>query len=341
MGSRNPFRRRVVLECEVMTATGQPVSNATVRVGNRTVTTHSNGTVRIPFESPGTYTVTAKQGGRSAQRTISVSRNTTKTLIGRVQVRPNRPSLTVRPRARMTLYNPWRTAMDEQVVLSVAGNQYTRDVSVGPGENTTTEIQLARAAPGTYSVQLSAAGKSMDSESYTVTGDERIVAAYANRGAYSGGSGIGRILETAFGNLSFLVGILSVLAGIMTIGSTTAMFAQTIHARRQAIGVHRATGASPRQIAGLVLSDALKIGVVATGIALVSATVLITVLAWSGFLTVFGIQITPQLTLTVVGIVVVGELTIVFCSALLIVLELAATTAGLPVQIGGSETQSR
>ena len=222
----------------------------------------------------------------------------------------------------MVFYNPWRTEMEKRVVLSVAGNRYTRDINVNPGKNTTTELRLARAAPGSYEVQMSAAGRPLDSESYTVTGDERIVAAYANRGTYSGGSGIGRILETAFGNLSFLVGILSVLAGIMTIGSTTAMFAQAIHARRQAIGVHRATGASPKQIAGLVLIDALKIGVVATGIALVSATVLVTVLAWSGFLTVFGIQITPSLTLTVVSIVVVGELTIIFCSAFLIILEL-------------------
>ena len=75
-------------QVRVTTATGRVVSNATVRVGNRTVTTGSNGSVRVPFESPGTYTVTAKQGDRSVQRTISVSRNATKTLIGRVTNSP-------------------------------------------------------------------------------------------------------------------------------------------------------------------------------------------------------------------------------------------------------------
>ncbi|MFH5801176.1 FtsX-like permease family protein [Haladaptatus sp. CMAA 1911] len=222
----------------------------------------------------------------------------------------------------MTLYNPWQTEIDERITLSVAGSQYTRDLTVGPGEYKSTTLQLSRAAPGSYTVRMGAAGQTLDTATYSVTGDERIVTAYANRGAYSGGSGIGRILETAFGNLSFLVGILSLLAGIMTIGSTTAMFAQAIHARRQAIGVHRATGGSPRQIATLVLSDAFKIGVVATGIGLVSATVLTKILASSGFLTVFGIQITSQITFTVVGIVIFGELMIVLLSALLVILDL-------------------
>ncbi len=309
-------------QVQVTTVTGHPVANATLRIQNRTVTTGHNGTARLSLEAPGTYSLTVTHKNQSVSRTINVSRTATRTPTAQVQIRPNQPSLLVRPTAQISMYNPWQTEISAQIDLTAAGKQYTQRVTLAPGETTTKQIQLTRAAPGSYTARLTTAGQTLDTATYTVTGDERIVTAYANQGGYAGSSGIGRILETAFGNLTFLVGILGVLAGSMTIGSTTAMFAQAIHARRQAIGVHRATGALPRQVTLLILTDALKIGVVATGLALGGALLTTTVLAKSGFLTIFGIQITPMVTLTVIGVVICGELMIILLSALLVALSL-------------------
>lgn len=306
----------------VTNATGHPVSNASLSIGEQTVETNQNGRVRVPLDKSGTQTLTVQHRNQSITKTINVSETASRTLVGHVRIQPDRPSIAVRPRARISLYNPWETNVSKDVVVSTAEKQYTRTVSIPPGTNKSTQIQLARMAPGSYTTRLTASGQTLDTANYTVSGDERIVSAYANQGAYSGSSGIGSILETAFGNLTFLVGILSVLAGFMTIGSTTATFAQAIHARRQAIGVHRATGAVPQQVARLILIDALKIGAVATVVALSSAIVTTALLAWSGFLTVFGIQITPEITLTVVAVVLCGELMIILFSALLVTLGL-------------------
>ncbi|MFB9808965.1 ABC transporter permease [Haladaptatus pallidirubidus] len=306
----------------VTNATGNPVSNASLSIGKQTVETNQNGRVRVPLDEPGTQTLTVQHRDQSITKTINVSETASRTLVGQVRIHPDRPSIAVRPRAHVSLYNPWETNVSKEVVLSTAGKQRTRTVSIAPGTNQSTQIQLARIAPGSYTIRLLASGQTLDTDNYTVSGDERIVSAYANQGTYSGSSGIGSILETAFGNLTFLVGILSVLAGFMTIGSTTATFAQAIHARRQAIGVHRAVGAVPNQVARLILIDAFKIGAVATVIALSSAIVTTALLAWTGFLTVFGIQITPEITLTVIGVVLCGELMIILFSALLVTLGL-------------------
>ncbi|WP_266081679.1 FtsX-like permease family protein [Haladaptatus caseinilyticus] len=306
----------------VTNTTGTPVANASLTIGNRTVETNQNGRVRVPLDEPGTQTLTVHHQNQSKTQTINVSETASRTLVGQIRIRPTNPSIAVRPHARISLYNPWQTKVSTKAVVSTAGKQYTRTVSVAPGQNKSTEIQLPRMAPGSYTARLMASERTLAVADYTVSGDDRIVAAYANQGAYSGSSGVGSILETAFGNLTFLVGILSVLAGVMTIGSTTATFAQAIHARRQAIGVHRATGAIPYQVARLILMDALKIGAVATVTAFSSAILVTAILAWGGFLTIFGIQITPEITLTVVGVVLCGELMIILFSALLVTLGL-------------------
>lgn len=279
----------------VVNATGHPVAGATVRVrpGNRTVETDADGSARVPLEERGTVTVTATRGEYSARTNVTVSTGGRREPTAALRVSPATPSLLTRPTAEITLSNPWNRTLARTVTVEGPGGAYTHNLTLGPGERTTLTVHLATRPPGEYGLQVHTAGTTLATTTYRVTGDERVVSALASSGR-AGSTAIGRAIAVAFGNLQVVLGALVALAGLMTVGATTATFAQAVHARRTTVGIRRATGAGPRAVLGLVLADALRIGVVASALALVLALGALWGLDVAGYLIVFGVRLAPM-----------------------------------------------
>ncbi|WP_458208913.1 FtsX-like permease family protein [Haladaptatus sp. NG-SE-30] len=310
----------------VTTASGTPVQGATISVGNQTVRTNANGSTRVPFESVGTVQVTVQYQDQTIEQMVRVRHTAERVPSATIQIQPTRPTITSQPTARVQLRNPWNTTIDRQITLTYGGKTYTRNVSLPPGGRTTFEIQVGRHTPGTHTLRVTSEGQSLGTHSFTVTGDDRLVAAYMHSGNGATGTGIGNALTTAVGNLNLLVGILVALAALMTIGSTTATLAYAVHTRRRAIGVYRATGVAPWQLVKLVLSDVLWLAVPTIGLALVIAFLATVAFAHFDLLTLYGIRIRPMLSpVAVVGIVAVG-IVIMLTSALLVVAGLLKQT---------------
>lgn len=312
----------------VRTPLGEPVANATITVGAREVRTDERGRARVHLTDAGTVTIQVRKGDRTLTRTISVQDGVEKRALASLEVRPKTPSLQASPRAILTLFNPWNRTLTVRVQVGGPGVDATQTVHVDPGQTRTLQFDLARRPPGEYTVTArfeEGENAREDTVTYRVTGDDRIAAALA-RGAHAGKSGIGRAAETAFGNLRLVLAVVLLLAGAMSVGGTTAAFAQAVYARRRTIGIHRATGASPRDILTLVLVDALRIGVVAGGLAIAFASAGLFLVERLGLLTVFGVRLSPTLSPTLAGGILSGVLVVTLLGAGLATLGLLAAS---------------
>jgi ABC-type lipoprotein release transport system permease subunit len=297
----------------VVTPNEQPVPNATVTVGNATATTGDNGVAQIDLpDEPGAYTIVARKGDRPrATHNLSVSASAQRRLSARLTVTPKTGSVLERPEATVTVANPWNTTLTRDLTLASPVTTRRRNVTLEPGATATVGVTVfggaeGRATPGTYTVRLLSDGNQIARTEYTVTGDERLFSALASTGQYSQGAGVGRAIRSVFGNIQLLFATMVVLAGLTTVGTTTATFAQVIHARRRTIGVYRATGAPPRRVLSAVLKDVCLISIPAAAIAIGVAVVAAHLLGRLGMLTIFGIQLstatpTPILLGTAVG----------------------------------------
>ncbi|MFC7008470.1 FtsX-like permease family protein [Halalkalicoccus salilacus] len=98
--------------------------------------------------------------------------------------------------------------------------------------------------------------------------------------------------------------------------------ARAVHARRRAIGIHRAVGASPRGVLRLVARDALVIGALGTAGAFVISLLVLQLLDILGLMTVYGIRIPTHPTPPVVVLALVAGLGLTLCSALVAVWSL-------------------
>ncbi|WP_245800173.1 ABC transporter permease [Haladaptatus litoreus] len=302
----------------VSTVDGDPIPNATVRVANTTVRTGSNGAVRVPFDSAGSHTLHVETQNQHFTKTVEVTPSARRMLTGDVQIQPPNPSLLSQPEAHVHLYNPWNTTLDRTIRLSGDVERTTRSVSVAAGDNTTEVYHLGEQPPGAYSVSVTADNHQLATASYSVSGDDRLVAAYASSGRADGSTGIAQALNTAFGNMQVLLVVLIMLAGMMTVGSTTAVFAQAVHARQQAVGVYRATGASPIRVLRVIITDALTVGLVAIGCALICGIAGLALLSTLDFLIIYGVRITPTISPTVFVGSLIGGLGIVLVSAIVV-----------------------
>jgi hypothetical protein len=192
------------------------------------------------------------------------------------------------------------------VELEGPGTERRQSIRLAPGERATVRAELATRPPGSYAVTASLNGSAVAEQQYRVTGDERVLSALAT-GGRTGTTGVGQAIEVAFGNLRVVVGALVGLAALMTVGGTTATFAGAVHARRRTVGVHRATGARPRDVLAIVGRDAALVGAVASVLAVLLAQAGLLVLARFGFLTAFGVRLSPTLEpLALVGTVLGG-----------------------------------
>lgn len=291
------------LALTVVDREGRSVGNATVTVGDQTAQTNSQGKVSIALpQREGTYNLTASVDNRSTTRRVAVAPNSTRQLLATV-TRPGETSVFSRPTAAVRLSNPWNETLNQTLKVVGPTRSVTRDVSMAPGQTRTITTRLNRRSPGEYQVQAFLNDELVGERTYQVTGDDRIAGALAGTGRYQQGSSLTAAAERVFGNFGFLLAVLVGLGALMTIGSTIAAFAGAVHARSHPIGVRRATGASPGQLARLILADALRIALPATLLAFVLASVTMLVLGQLGLLVVFGISLSPTIPLwAIVGI---------------------------------------
>ena len=309
-------------QLQVVDPTG-PVTNATVSFGNQTATTTANGTVRftVPEES-GSYTLTVRDGSRKISQELRVDADAERQLGGTVRIKPTAPTVFTQPQAEVMLTNSWNRTLTRQVRIDGPSSSLRRTVTLDPGEVTRFRTSLRRQPAGTYTVSLGTDGRSIARREFRVRGDDRLGAALASSGRNAQGTGLTQGIEMAFGNIQLLLGAVVILTGLMTVGSTTATFAQAVHARRRAIGIRRATGAAPADIVRTVLGDTLKIGVVAAPLALALSMGLTTLLLSTGQLTIFGVTLRPMVPPALLGAISAGALTLCVLSAVLATIPL-------------------
>ncbi len=279
------------LRVGVGTVAGGRVANATVAVGDRTGRTDTDGSARVRLPAAaGEYRLRIAAGERSATHRIRTAEGAPRDPALRAVV-PEETGVFTAPNARVRVRNPWTDSVERTVELSGPGVNTTRTVRLAPGENTNLEASLERRPPGEYTVRASA-GSAVATADYRVTGDERLASAVASSGR-TGGVG-GGLVGRAFGNVALVLATLVGLGVLMTVGSTVAVFADAVSARRRDVGVHRAVGASPRGIARLVLGDAARIALPAAVGSVALAGVALAALSWAGTLTVFGVRLGPS-----------------------------------------------
>lgn len=306
----------------VVTGDGSVATDATVSLGQFTVQTNQQGVVVLPLPSePGAYTITAQRGNRTAERQIRIEANASRQIAGRLNIAPQTGNVLTNPTVTVELANPWQRPQTRQIVVTGPGLTRQRHVELPPGNATRQRFTLgdddARVQPGTYEFDLLANGSVIASTQYRVVGDERIASAVASSGTYAAGSSIERSIRGAFGNVQLILVAFVLLAGLSSVGSATATFAQAVHARRQIIGIYRSTGATRTQMLLTVLGDVLRIAVPAAGLAVGLAVSSLAVLDQLGWLVFFGFQLPLTLPLSAlfgvfvagVGLAVIGACT--------------------------------
>ena len=306
------------------TRNGTTLENATVTLGDSRAVTTSEGVapVRVPPE-PGEYQLTIeKDGYTAATHELTVEEGVPQQLTGRLTVRPSTGTRLTDPTVEIQLANPWGRFVVRNVSLVTPSTVEERTVEMTGGNITRFTLSASEAGfdqrtpPGSYELRLVANGTTLATTAYEVTGDERIAATLASEGAYASGTGIGRAIENVFGNVQVLFLIIIGLAGLSVVGGTTATFAYAVYTSKRTIGVHRATGASPRQILALLFTDAVRIALPAALLAFGIAFAVLQGLVWADLLVVFGVRLAVPLSPFVVGVTVLGGTLLAVVSAL-------------------------
>lgn len=301
------------------------VAGATVTLDDRRAKTNDQGAVpmRIPSE-PGSYTLTlSKEGYESVTHTLVVKEGTPKRLSGRLSVSPSSGTRLTKPVVKIQVANPWGTFLVRNLTLVTPGETETREVELAGGNISQITLSASevgfdeKLAPGSYDLRLVSDGTVIATTTYRVTGDERVAATLANQGEYSEGTGISRAIENVFGNVQLLFVVMVSLAGLSTIGGTTATFAQAVHSNRRVIGVYRATGASRRRILWMLTTDAVQLAIPAAIVSFAAALTLLWALEQVQVLVIFGIRLAVPLSPTLVALAALGAVCLAVCSAVL------------------------
>ena len=313
---------------------GSFVSGATVTVGSNTYETGGQGVavVTLPDRTGAAEIRAQKDGYTAASREIRLVEGATRQLSVRLSVTPTVGNALTRPRVDIQVANPWGTRLNRTLALVSPEGRTTRTVELAAGETARVDVPTTDAGlderfpPGEYEIRVDSVGAdagetvTLASTTYRVQGDSRVLSIAAQGASYSPGTPVGQAIENVFGNVQVLFGAIVLLAGLATIGGTTAAFAQAVHARGRTIGVHRATGATDRQVLRLLVRDAVVIALPSTVVGVVVAYVALRLLEFSGLLVVFGIRLSipavPWLIAMVVGGGLVLSVTSVVVGAL-------------------------
>lgn len=329
------------LAVPVRTASGDTVPDAVVQIGNQTARTNEDGLsmIRLPSRE-GVYTLTVQKGNRTNSSQIRVVAGAPRQPIGSVAVSPQNASVFTQPTATISLFNPWNRPITREISFVTPTKTVTRTVSLSPRTSTTMSTQLGtgssdKIASGEYSVRLVSNGHTLATDTFTIHGDDRSFTTLAQNTNYAGGTGLGQAVRNVFGNFNLLLLVMVVLAGLTTIGGTTATFAQAVHARSRALGIYRATGATRWRVLRTLIADAFRIAIPASLLALVITLVTIRGLAFVGLFTVFGLRLTTQLPLSVLLLAVVSALVLMCLSVLIAALPYLITEPST-VQRGSS-----
>ncbi|MDQ2072316.1 FtsX-like permease family protein [Haloarcula sp. H-GB4] len=307
------------LSVPVVTKTGERVSNATVTVNGPSLRTGSSGVAVVPLpREPGNYTITARSGDQTATHDIQIVRGTERELYGELSIAPSSGSVLTTPTLRVGLANPWQEPLTRNVGVIGPGVSRNRTVYMPPGNVTQTRFSPdgGRSQPGTYTYRMTANGTTLTTADYKVTGDRRLASAVASSGSYASGTPIERSVEGVFGNVQLILGVLVVLSALSTVGSTTATFAQGVHARRQAIGIHRSTGATQWRVLRTILADIARIAIPATGLALGLSVLALQLLERAGWLVFFGFRLSARTPPAILAAIFVGGVSLALFGAL-------------------------
>jgi len=292
---------------DVRNETGQPAANATVSLGSRAVQTGPEGRASLSLPAPDSYRLTASKPGHSdVSQSFTVAAGTPRPLVGTLSLVSRDLDALDRPTVTLAVANPWNRSVQRRVTVS-GTRSHIRTVELGPGERTTVDIELDRPGAGTHTVTAAVDGRRLAETTFTVRGDERLVATLATgERTETTESGLGRAAVTAFGNLRVLLGTLVGLAGVATVATTTAAFARAVHSRRRSIGIYRATGATPRQLFVKVLTDAARIAGPATLLGVAIGYAATWLLARIGILAAFGVSLAPNVSFTSLAVTALG-----------------------------------
>ena len=312
----------------VTTPTEEAVADATVAIDGEETTTAASGMARIELpETEGAYELSATKAGRDgAIHEIQIVDGQERLLGADLEIEPRTGTSETTPEVTVTLMNHWTDDRTQEVsVVSPTGEQ-TRPVTLDPGESMTMERTLGEAdsdqqiPPGEYEIGVIVAGDPIATGTYEVLNGDFALETISDEAQYQSGAAMGQVIENTLGNIQLLLVTMVALAGLMTIGSTTAAFAQAVDARHEAIAIHRSTGARPTRMLKIVVLDASKLAIPAALLAAVVALVAIQLLDAMGLLSVFGVRFATESDPVLFLSTFIGAVIIAVCSAALALL---------------------
>lgn len=312
------------LSVAVTDPAGDPVANATVRVGPAAARTDDRGVARVPLPGPGQYDVVASapdrtRPGRTATGpSIRVAEGAPRLPVASLRVEPARPTVFERPTAVAALHYPYAGNRSLRVAVAGPRGETGRVVDLRGGERTSVSVPLGRATPGSHEAVLRAGeGRVLARAGYEVVGDDRVVSALAASGRVRRGGGLGRGVAGVLGNLRVVLATVAGLSALATVGTVAAAFASAVHARRETLGIRRTTGATPRAVVATVLGDAARVAAASIPPALAAGWAGVVALRWLGLSTVFGITVAPASPVLALAAAGAGGFLVALCGATL------------------------
>ena len=307
----------------VTTPTDEPVADATVAIDGEETTTDADGMARIQLpESEGQYELSATSAGRDgATHEIRVADGQERLLGADLELEPRTGTPRTIPEATVTLTNHWTDERTQEVSVVSPTGERNQPVTLAPGESRTTEQTLGKSddqtPPGKYEIAVTADGEPIATTTYEVLDGNVDLESISGEARYQSGAALGQVIENTLGNIQLLLATMVALAGLMTIGSTTAAFAQAVHARHEAIAIHRSTGARPMRVLKIVVLDALRVAIPAVLLAAILALVAIRLLDALELLSIFGVRFATDAGPLILLVTLVGAVGIAVCSAAL------------------------
>ncbi|WP_122089222.1 FtsX-like permease family protein [Halalkalicoccus subterraneus] len=308
----------------VTTPAGDPISDATVSIDGTEATTDADGIARIDLPAAeGEYDLTTTYAGEEGtSHTVRIVDGQQRLFGADLEVAPQTGTPTTTPELTVTLANHWPDERTQTTTIDTPVDGQTQDVTLAPGESTTMNRTLGEAdteqiPPGEYVFEVNAEDEPIATETYRVLDGAFDLESLPAEAQYQSGAAMGQLIEQTIGNIQILFGTMIALAGLMTIGSTTAAFAQAVHARKKAISIHRSTGASPLQVLRIIVLDACKLAIPAVVLAAIGAVVALFCLNALGLLSVFGVRLTADLPPVLILSTLAGAVVIAVCSAAL------------------------
>ena len=284
------------------------VENATAQIGDLERSTGSRGAaiMAVP-DTPGQYEVrVSKPGYTPATASVLVDPQATQQVRGQIRVEPETGSQYTQPEITLRVANPWGEFLVRNMTLTAPGTAESRTLELPSGNVTQITVSAAeigfgnQVTPGRYPLELYADETLIARTAYTVEDDSGGGGGTSTdlnvESDYAEGTAVGRAIENVFGNVQVLFFVMIVLAGMSTVGGTTATFAHAVQASRREIGIYRATGATRRQILRLLVGDALRIAIPAVALSFIGMYGLVALLSLSNTLVVFGVRLSVPLT---------------------------------------------